>query len=83
MQTWRDSAEKGAYTGFGVGTTLAAIISLLKGRKAPSFKTFFKTQLPGEFLKNGIPLSAAGLVGGSMVGSNLGQPKELSDYLKA
>lgn len=83
LQTWQDKAENGAYTGFGAGTTLAALFSLLKGRKAPSFKMFLKKQFPGEFLKNGIPLSAAGLVSGSMFGSKLGQPKEFSDYLKS
>lgn len=83
MQTWQDTAEKGAYTGLSAGTALAAIVSLLKGRKAPSFKTFLKKQFPLEFLKTGLPLSSAGLVSGSIFGSKLGQPKEFSDYLKA
>ena len=46
MQTWQDTAEKGAYTGLSAGTALAAIVSLLKGRKAPSFKTFMKKEFP-------------------------------------
>lgn len=83
MQTWQDTAEKGAYTGLGAGTALAAIVSLLKGRKAPSFKTFMKKEFPFQFLKTGLPLSSAGLVSGSMFGSKSGQPKEFSDYLKA